>query len=149
MPLATCNEENRKNCVEHFCVKTFSIDKLIISWTLLKILQNIHGTWREELLWIDHWLELRQRICRHFHANLHPQILQTFSPPWTKKPMLCTPKMDSSIIWPNHLVCKITRQQPTYWIKSHQINTSQGWVIIVLLTSSWSNHVTWFKWDSF
>ena len=82
----------------------FLVPKLLISWTLFKILQNLHGTWKGELLWIDHWLELQQVICSHLHTNLHNQIPQTFSPPCTKKSILCTTQIDSSRICPKHSV---------------------------------------------
>ena len=43
--------------------------------------QNLHRTWREELLLIEYCMELRQGICWNFHANLHTQIPQIFLHP--------------------------------------------------------------------
>ena len=75
-PQSSCDMQKRKIAfaLRILVSNTFLIQKLIIPWTILKILQNIHRPWREELLWIDHWLELWQGICWNFHANLNPQI---------------------------------------------------------------------------
>ena len=122
----------------------FDADNLLKS---PKKLQNLHRHWRWELLWIDHWLELWQGICRHFHANSNPQVPQTFSPPCPKTDMTYIPQMDSDRIWPNYSVCERNRQHPASWLKGYQIYRNQGWLMIVLLARILSNHVTCFKWD--
>ena len=66
-----------------------------------------------------------------------------------QKAMICTPQMDSASIWPKQSEHKSTIKHPTSWWKIHQRHTIEGRFISVLLTSSWCNHFTYFKWDSF
>ena len=78
----------------------------------------------------------------------YPNPSKHISTHFPKTSMLCTPQMDSAIIWINHSVWEIIRQHLTSWLKSHQRHTSQGRFINVLLTSTLSNHVTCSKLDS-
>ena len=80
-PLATCNKDLFPLALIILLLNTFPIPTLIISWAHKK---NLRGTWREELLWIEHWLELRKGICQHLHDNLHPtntsNVFSTLTP---------------------------------------------------------------------
>ena len=68
-------------CVDNFVVKYFPDTN---TDHLLSTQKNLRGTWREELLWIEHWLELRKGICQHLHDNLHPtntsNVFSTLTP---------------------------------------------------------------------
>ena len=56
--------------VENVGVKDFSGTDADHLWNTPKKYYKKNGPRREELLWIEHVLELQQGIFQHFHANL-------------------------------------------------------------------------------
>ena len=121
-------------------------------WSLehfFKILQK--SPWTLKIRTIVDWLltGITTKNIPTFTCKFtYPKTSKVLSimPPKTN---LCTPEMNSFSIWPNHSVFKRTRKHPNLWRKINQRHTNQGWVITILLTIIWSNHVACFKWDSF